>query len=94
MSFHGTGTGRIVEAVRERLTYANVMATTAVFIALGGSAWALTANSIGTKHLRDRAVKTDKVADSAITARKPGCRETALGTRWSPRLRRQLGRGF
>ena len=38
MSFHGTGTGRIVEAVRERLTYANVMATTAVFIALGGSA--------------------------------------------------------
>lgn len=74
MSFHGTGTGRIVEAVRERLTYANVMATTAVFIALGGSAWALTANSIGTKHLRDRAVKTDKVADSAITARKLGCR--------------------
>ena len=74
MSFHGTGTGRIVEAVRERLTYANVMATTAVFIALGGSAWALTANSIGTKHLPDRAVKTDKVADSAITARKLGCR--------------------
>ena len=60
MSFHRTGTGRIVEAVRERLTYANVMATTAVFI--------------GTKHLRDRAVKTDKVADSAITARKLGCR--------------------
>jgi hypothetical protein len=43
MSFHGTGAGRIAEAVREGLTYANVMATTAVFIALGGSAWALTA---------------------------------------------------
>ena len=73
MSLHGTGAGRIGRAVRERVTYANVMATTAVFIALGGSAWALTANSIGTKHLRDDAVTTNKVADGAITARKLGC---------------------
>ena len=36
MSFRGSGTGRIAKAVREGLTYANVMATTAVFIAIGG----------------------------------------------------------
>ena len=65
---------RIAEAVGRRLTYANVMATTAVFIALGGSAWALTANSVGTKHLRDNAVTTEKIADSAVTVRKLGCR--------------------
>ena len=64
MSFQGTGAGQIAKAVRKRLTYANVMASAAVFIALGGSAWALTANSIGTKHLRD----------GAVTARKLGCR--------------------
>jgi hypothetical protein len=64
---------RIAVAVRERLTYANVMATTAMFIVLGGSAWALTANSIGTKHLRNNAVKTQKVADGTITAQKLGC---------------------
>ena len=31
---------RLIQAIRKRLTYANVMATLAVFIALGGSSYA------------------------------------------------------
>ena len=30
----------MIEAIKQRLTYANVMATVAVFIALGGSSYA------------------------------------------------------
>jgi hypothetical protein len=68
------GARPIAKAVRERLSYANVMATVAVFIALGGSAWALTANSVGTKQLKNNAVKTKKIANNAVTAPKLGCR--------------------
>lgn len=60
------GPPRIARAIGERLTYANVMATAAVFIALGGSAWAIAANSVGTKELKNNAVKTKKVANGAI----------------------------
>jgi hypothetical protein len=48
-----------------RLSYANVMATIAVFIALGGGAYAafkLPQNSVGTKQLKDRAVTKEKLA--------------------------------
>jgi hypothetical protein len=44
--------------IRSRLTYANVMATVAVFLALGGGAYAvsLKRNSVGPKQLRTDAV--------------------------------------
>ena len=48
-----------------RLSYANVMATIAVFIALGGGAYAaftLPPNSVGTKQLKDSAVTKKKLA--------------------------------
>ena len=37
--------------------YGNMMATVAVFIALGGLAWAVAANSIGSKKLKRKAVR-------------------------------------
>jgi hypothetical protein len=57
----------------QRLTYANVMATIAVFLALGGSAYAasqLGKNSVGSKQLKKNAVTTAKVKNEAITAAK------------------------
>jgi hypothetical protein len=56
-------------AIREKLTYANVMASIAVFIALGAGAYAagLPKNSVGTKQLKDGSVKSAKVADDSLT---------------------------
>jgi hypothetical protein len=55
--------------IRSRLTYANVMATIAVFIALGGGAYAalkLPTNSVGSRQLKSGAVTPSKVAKSTI----------------------------
>src|SRR4051794_23527028 len=55
--------------LRSRLTYANVMATIAVFIALGGGAYAaikLPANSVGTKQIKKKAVTPAKIAPSTV----------------------------
>ena len=65
-----------------RPTYANVVATLALFIALGGSAIAastLGKNSVGPKQLKKNAVTTPKVKNKAITGAKikPG---TITGT--------------
>lgn len=52
------------------LSYANVMATIAVFIALGGVGYATVAvppNSVGTQQLRDGAVIGSKVKDRSLT---------------------------
>ena len=57
--------------LRPRLTYANVIATMALFLALGGGAYAaasLPANSVGTKQLKDQAVTLTKISSSAQTA--------------------------
>jgi hypothetical protein len=55
-----------VPRIREKLTYANVMATIAVFIALGGGAYAvsLDRNSVGSKQLKPGAVKPKDTAAS------------------------------
>ena len=55
--------------IHSSLTYANVMATVALFVALGGGAYAATAlpsNSVGTKQLKNRAVTPAKVAPKTI----------------------------
>src|SRR5262245_66197736 len=46
-----------MEGIRARLSYANVMATIAVFIALGGGAYALTRGEVKSKHIATGAVK-------------------------------------
>jgi hypothetical protein len=59
--------------MRTYLSYANVMATVAVFLALGGGAYAAIhpkKNSIGARQLRNNAVRTSKLADNAVTPAK------------------------
>lgn len=55
-----------------RLTYANVLATLALFVALGGSSYAavkLTPGSVGNKELRNGAVTSEKVKKGSLQAR-------------------------
>ena len=68
-------------SMHRHFTYANVMATIAVFIALGGASYAATQlpkKSVGTKQIKNNAVTTAKIKDGAVTQSKlaPG----ALGT--------------
>ena len=61
-----------MKSPRNRLTYANVTATLALFLALGGGAYAavnLPANSVGPVQLRDNAVTSRKVLDASLYAR-------------------------
>ncbi len=57
--------------IQSSLTYANVVATLALFIALGGASYAavkLPKNSVGPDQLRKNAVTSSKVADHSLTA--------------------------
>lgn len=60
-----------IALIRKRLTYANVMATLALFLALGGTSYAVTAlpkNSVGTAQLKKNAVTGAKVKDGSLTS--------------------------
>jgi hypothetical protein len=62
--------GRTLGSARRRLSYANVMATIAVFLALGGGAYAATRlpdGSVGTRQLRRDAVTRAKLADRSVS---------------------------
>ncbi|MFP5364127.1 MAG: hypothetical protein ACLGI5_15520 [Thermoleophilia bacterium] len=62
----------MLRAIRERLTYANMMSTVAVMIALGGTSYAaitLPKNSVGTHQLRDNSVTTAKVRNNTLLRR-------------------------
>lgn len=54
--------------LRNRLTYANLMATVAVFIALGGGAYAISVgkNAIKSKHIKDGQVSSADVRDNDL----------------------------
>jgi hypothetical protein len=56
--------------IRDQLTYANVMATIAVFIAISGGAYALTLprNSVGSRQLRPDAVGRSEIQQGAVTS--------------------------
>lgn len=61
----------MVRAVRRHLTYANVAATLALFIALGGTSYAalkLPEGSVGNRQLRDDAVTSAKVKNGKLLA--------------------------
>lgn len=63
----------MVHAFRVRLTYANVVATAAFFLALGGGAYAalrVPPSSIGPRQLKAGAVTRGKIAKESITAAK------------------------
>jgi hypothetical protein len=57
--------------MRRHLTYANVMATVGVFLALGGASYAaikLPANSVGSKQIKDGAVASADIKNHSIKA--------------------------
>jgi hypothetical protein len=69
----------MLRAVLRRLTYANVIATLALFLALGGGAvWAANKanNKIGTGKLKPNAVTAGKIKANAVTSAK--IRENAV----------------
>lgn len=58
-----------MKQLQKRLTYANVMSSIAVFLVLGGAAFAavqLPKNSVGTKQLKKNAVTTAKIKREAV----------------------------
>ena len=55
----------MLSRLRPRLTFANVISLLALFVALGGTGYAalkLPKNSVGTKQLKNRAVRRAKLA--------------------------------
>ena len=61
-----------IARLRDRLTYANVTATLALFVALGGSSYAaitLPRNSVGAKQIRTNAVGSTELRNGAVTTR-------------------------
>ena len=60
----------MVRRLRSRLTYANVMSSIALFIALGGGAYAISVpkNSVGQDELKPGAVTAAKVRSHSLTA--------------------------
>jgi hypothetical protein len=64
----------MLKRIRSKLTYANVMATVAVFMVLTGIGFAvaksLPKKSVGKKQLRNAAVTSKKIAKNAVTAPK------------------------
>jgi hypothetical protein len=62
-----------METLRTRLTYANVIATLALFLALGGGAYAATRlpkNSVGSKQLKKDSVTAAKIKNGTVTGAK------------------------
>lgn len=62
----------MIDRIRHRLTYANVTATLALFVALGGSSYAaltLPRNSVGSKQIRTSAVTSSEVRDRTVRLR-------------------------
>lgn len=65
-----------MKPLRDRLTYANIVATLALFVALGGSSYAVV--SISGKQLKDRSVPGKKLKRNSVTGRE--IKESRLGT--------------
>jgi hypothetical protein len=79
----------MLDRLRGRLTYANVMASVAVFIALGGSAYAavmLTNNSVRSRHIAPHAVRASDVRHPAwrVVAFHPNGRWQPHGDTYAP----------
>ena len=61
----------MAKRITSRLTYANVIATLALFLALGGTSYAVTVlpkNSVGTQQLKKNAVTGVKVKDGSLSS--------------------------
>ncbi len=63
----------MLERLKTHLSYANVMATIAVFVALGGTSYAATKlarNSVGSTQIRAKAVGSSELKSRAVTSSK------------------------
>lgn len=72
----------MIPAVRKRLTYSNVIASLALFIALGGAAVAATKlprNSVGPKQIKRGAVTAAKIRKKAVTSAKLATGAVTIG---------------
>ena len=60
----------MLRRARSRLTYANVMSSIAVFMAMGGVAWAATLpkNSVGTAQLKSNSVTSAKIKTGQVAS--------------------------
>jgi hypothetical protein len=65
--------------LRERLSYANVMATIAVFLAVGGGAWAIAGDRIGSHAIKNNSIRSKDIHRHTIRA--SDIRPDALGGR-------------
>lgn len=73
---------RLLQSAWRRLTYANVTATLALFIALGGTSYAaltLPKNSVGSKQIRKGAVGAAELRTNAVTSRSIRNRAIRIG---------------
>jgi hypothetical protein len=70
-----TGEGTVLNSIRGRLTYANVMSTLAVFIALGGSSYA--AVKLNGSSIKNHTIAGKKLRHDTLTGRQ--IRESRLG---------------
>jgi hypothetical protein len=78
----------VLTKLRQRLSYANVMSTVAVFTALGGSSYA--ALTISGTSIKDRSIPAKKLKRNSITARE--VRESRLSRVPRARTADRLGR--
>src|SRR5262245_21618353 len=86
-----------MKRIRERLSYANLVATLALFLALGGTSYAvatLPRNSVGSAQLRTDAVRSPEIRRAAVRSseiddQSVRLRDISLGTRQA--LQGQVG---
>jgi len=77
----------VLTRLRSKLTYANVIASIALFVALGGVSWAavtLPANSVGKRQLKRSAVTSVKVANGSLTAKDFAAGQLPAGRQGAP----------
>jgi hypothetical protein len=58
----------LISKLRSRLTYANVMASIAVFIALGGTSYGLANGTIGSPQLKNNSVRSKDIRNNQVTS--------------------------
>jgi hypothetical protein len=68
----------VPENLRPRLSFANVISVVALFIALGGGAYALSRDSVKSRHIAKGAVKGSDLRAEAVKAKH--VRDAAIGT--------------
>jgi hypothetical protein len=91
-----TRRGNVLERLRQRLTYGNVMSTVAVFIAFGGTSYAFTLsrNSVGSRELKPRSVGASELKTGAVSStdiKNRGIRLTDVSLATRAALRGQRG---